>query len=298
MASSSGSTWNKEETLRLIDIWGDDRIQAQLEGAHRNRNVYMKIAREMSEAGYQRTLEQCRDKIKKLKGEYKKLKDKCGKTGEGRRNWDYFEAMDSILGHKPATHPQVVIDTMAEDTGPGPEEEDELSELTSLDAVNEVASVLNTASPPTSRAGTPAPSTSRAGTPAPSSRAGTPAPSTSRAGTPTSLEPASRKRKRSVKENIVGELLQKVIDAQNTSDLKMMELEEKRLKMEERQMEREAQLRREEREFQMQMVQLMMSQSCYSRPQTPLDRPPSASFSFGTSIPSYDYSNTHYPDDQ
>ena len=78
----------------------------------------------------------------------------------------------------------------------------------------------------------------------------------------------------------------------------MMELEEKRLKMEERQMEREAQLRREEREFQMQMVQLMMSQSCYSRPQTPLDRPPSASFSFGTSIPSYDYSNTHYPDDQ
>jgi len=54
----------------------------------------------------------------------------------------------------------------------------------------------------------------------------------------------------------------------------MMELEEKRLKMEERQMEREAQLRREEREFQMQMVQLMMSQSCYSRPQAPLDKPP------------------------
>jgi len=52
------------------------------------------------------------------------------------------------------------------------------------------------------------------------------------------------------------------------------------------------------REFQMQMVQLMTSQSCYSRPQTPLDRPPSASSSFGTSIPSYDYNNTHYPDDQ
>ena len=138
----------------------------------------------------------------------KKLKDKCGKTGEGKRNWDYFEVMDSILGDKPATHPQVVIDTMAEDTESGPEEEDELSDMTSLDAMNEVASVLNTVSPPTSRAGIPAPSTSHAGT-------------------PTSLEPASRKWKRSVKENIVGELLQKVIDAQNTSDLKMMELEEK-----------------------------------------------------------------------
>ena len=147
MASSKGSTWNKEETLRLIEIWGDNRIQAQLEWAHRNRNVYMKIAREMSEAGYQRTLEQCKDKIKKLKGEYKKLKDKCGKTGEGRRYWDYFEAMDSILGHKAATHPQVIIDTMAEDIEPGPEEEEEdgLSDMTSLDAMNEVASVMNTA---------------------------------------------------------------------------------------------------------------------------------------------------------
>ena len=214
MASgSSGGTWNKEETLSLIEIWGDDRIQAQLEGAHRNRNVYLKIARQMSEAGYQRTLEQCRDKIKKLKGEYREVKDKGGKTGEGRNNWEYFEAMDSILGHKPATHPPVVIDTMAEGTGPA-EEEEELST-----ASNEVAyGVLNVASPSTSRAGTPAPSVSRAVTPAPStSRAGTPAPSVSRAGTPapstSRAEPTSRKRKRNKAENVVGDLLQNVLDA-------------------------------------------------------------------------------------
>ena len=78
----------------------------------------------------------------------------------------------------------------------------------------------------------------------------------------------------------------------------MMELEEKRLKMEERQMEREAQLRREEREFQMRMVQLMMSQSHYSRPQMPLDTPPSAPFTFGVVPGYYDHSNTHYQDDQ
>ena len=85
MTSSSGSTynWNKEETLRLIEICGDNRIQAQLEGAHRNQNVYMKIAREMSEAGFQRTLEQCRDKIKKLKGEYKKTEGQVWKDRGG-----------------------------------------------------------------------------------------------------------------------------------------------------------------------------------------------------------------------
>jgi len=74
----------KEETLQLIEIWGDDRIQAQLEGTHRNKDVYTKIAREMSEAGFERTFQQCRDKLKKLKAEYIKLKDKQGRTREGR----------------------------------------------------------------------------------------------------------------------------------------------------------------------------------------------------------------------
>ena len=131
------------------------------------------------------------------------MKDKRGKTGEGRK---YFEVMDSILGHKPATHPPVVIDTMAEGTGPANAEEEE-EKLSNLTALNEVVSgVLNVASPSMSRAGTQVPSTSRAGTPAPSvSRAGTPAPSTSRA------EPTSRKRKRNKPENVVGDLLQKVL---------------------------------------------------------------------------------------
>ena len=65
----------------------------------------------MREAGYERTYQQCRDKIKKLKGEYKKEKDRHNKTGEERTTWDYFDAMDSILGHRPATRPPIVIDT-------------------------------------------------------------------------------------------------------------------------------------------------------------------------------------------
>jgi hypothetical protein len=107
------ATWSKEETLKLIEIWGDDRIQAQLEGVHRNQDVFNKIAREMGESGFDRTFQQCRDKLKKLKSEYRKLKDKQGKTGEGKRkDWDYFDAMDAILGTKPATQPPVIVDTL------------------------------------------------------------------------------------------------------------------------------------------------------------------------------------------
>jgi len=41
----------------------------------RNREVYAKITHELVDAGYTRSFEQCRDKMKKVRGEYKKIKD-------------------------------------------------------------------------------------------------------------------------------------------------------------------------------------------------------------------------------
>ena len=67
-------TWNKEETLKLIEIWGNDAIQAQLEGCKHNQDIYSKIAAEIKEAGHERTAQQCRDKIKSLRWITGKLK--------------------------------------------------------------------------------------------------------------------------------------------------------------------------------------------------------------------------------
>ena len=64
--------WTKPEVLKLISIWSDERIQSQLEGCRRNQDVYEKIASELSEAGFSRTYQQCCEKLKKLKSEYKK----------------------------------------------------------------------------------------------------------------------------------------------------------------------------------------------------------------------------------
>ena len=115
---ASSSTWSREKTCRLIEIWGeiwgDGWIQAQLHGSYRNQDVYTKIARELNDSGYERTFQQCRDKLKKL-GDYKKAKDHQGKMGEGRKDWDFFEFMNDILGNRPATQPSVIIDTLAED---------------------------------------------------------------------------------------------------------------------------------------------------------------------------------------
>ena len=62
-----------------MDFWGDDVIQCQLEGCKRNKDVYKKISRLMQEKGYIKTAVQCREKIKKLKGEYRKIKDQHNK---------------------------------------------------------------------------------------------------------------------------------------------------------------------------------------------------------------------------
>ena len=96
--SEMAGAWNKEETLKLIEIWGNDAIQAQLEGCKRNQDIYSKIAAEMTEAGHERTAQQCRNKIKKLKVDYWKTKDKRKKTGEGRYpEWDYINALASCV---------------------------------------------------------------------------------------------------------------------------------------------------------------------------------------------------------
>ena len=47
--------------------------------------MYDKIARGMLEAGYERSGVQCRDKLKKFKSEYKKVKDNNNETGKNER---------------------------------------------------------------------------------------------------------------------------------------------------------------------------------------------------------------------
>ena len=78
--------WPEHETLCLISIWGEDSIQAQIEGCTRNKEVYDRIAEQMREEGYSRTGVQCRDKVKKLKQDYRKIKDNNYESGRARRS--------------------------------------------------------------------------------------------------------------------------------------------------------------------------------------------------------------------
>ena len=51
----AAANWSDAEVLRLIELWGEDSIQQQLEGAKRTKHVYEKLARELQKTGSDKT---------------------------------------------------------------------------------------------------------------------------------------------------------------------------------------------------------------------------------------------------
>ena len=113
MASSGsrGSMWSDNEVRALIAIWGESDVQEELDGATRNKVVFQEIAKKLKEQGYNRDLEQCRNKIKNIKKEYRIVKDNNGETGRGRKTCKFYRELDAILGHRPASVPTSLLDT-------------------------------------------------------------------------------------------------------------------------------------------------------------------------------------------
>ena len=65
--------------------------------------MFEKISKLMHKAGYDRTGTQCREKIKKLKVDYRKVKDKNNQTGNNRKGTKFYYTMNKILGIKLTT---------------------------------------------------------------------------------------------------------------------------------------------------------------------------------------------------
>ncbi|KAK7128316.1 hypothetical protein R3I94_016776 [Phoxinus phoxinus] len=96
--------WSVEETNCLLAVWSSAEVQKKIEGASRTKPVFEQIQREMAAAGFNRTIEQINNKLKKLKKDYRDQKKELGRSGNGRprcRN-PHFEVLDSVLGDRPA----------------------------------------------------------------------------------------------------------------------------------------------------------------------------------------------------
>ena len=109
--TNRGTTWADKEVKALLTIWGDSKIQEELDGAVRNKVVFETIAKKLQEQGYERDWKQCRTKIKNLKIKYREIKDHNGETGRGRKTCKFYKELDRILGHRPASVPSSLLDT-------------------------------------------------------------------------------------------------------------------------------------------------------------------------------------------
>lgn len=69
-------SWTRNEVLKLIEIWGDGDIQAQLEGCKRNQDVYDLIAAELCEAALSVLISNVETRSRSLKVNTGKLRTK------------------------------------------------------------------------------------------------------------------------------------------------------------------------------------------------------------------------------
>ncbi|CAH2225161.1 Hypothetical predicted protein [Pelobates cultripes] len=102
MPANNSKIWSAQELSTFLTIIDNSVIQSELDGSVRNEKVYKDISQGMAAEGFQQTSVQCRAKLKKLKGQYKKIKDANSHSGNSQSTWRWYNAMDAIYGHRPA----------------------------------------------------------------------------------------------------------------------------------------------------------------------------------------------------
>ena len=65
--NAATGNWSDREVFLLIELWREEGIQEQLKGSKQNKHVYERLAVELTKTGSDKTADQCRAKIKKLK---------------------------------------------------------------------------------------------------------------------------------------------------------------------------------------------------------------------------------------
>lgn len=99
---NTDKSWADSEVQALLSIYSTEEIQRGFESSSRNVKIFASISLQLASFGFNRTAKQCRDKIKKLKQDYKKIKDHNNKSGSDRKTSKWYDLLDAILGHRPA----------------------------------------------------------------------------------------------------------------------------------------------------------------------------------------------------
>lgn len=70
---SSKQIWSDTETETLLSIWRSENIQDMLKGSAMNKQIYSHISEILAGQGFLRTPEQCQNRIKRLKANFRQF---------------------------------------------------------------------------------------------------------------------------------------------------------------------------------------------------------------------------------
>uniref|UniRef100_A0A8D2IR45 RING-type domain-containing protein n=1 Tax=Varanus komodoensis TaxID=61221 RepID=A0A8D2IR45_VARKO len=103
-----GVSWRHKETLDLLDIWGEQKIQDQLRSSHRNIDFFEYIAQEMAARGHRRTAVECRSKTKVMRLEYKRVIGHNSRPGSNKVTCPFYKQLHRILRGDASVKPKRV----------------------------------------------------------------------------------------------------------------------------------------------------------------------------------------------
>lgn len=94
--------WTYDETSTFLDICLEKQIIKMMdEKKYRNDEIFKSVKEEMCARGYNREVGQLIIKFRKLKEQYKKMKDKNNKSGAARTFFAFGEKMGMLLENRP-----------------------------------------------------------------------------------------------------------------------------------------------------------------------------------------------------
>lgn len=88
----------------MLTLWANPAVQEELLLNVRNNDVYARLSAELASLGFNKAPKKCREKVKKLKQEYKRIKNVQHRgDSNSTRTSVWFLIMDDVLSSQAAT---------------------------------------------------------------------------------------------------------------------------------------------------------------------------------------------------
>uniref|UniRef100_A0A8C2A6N9 Zgc:113263 n=1 Tax=Cyprinus carpio TaxID=7962 RepID=A0A8C2A6N9_CYPCA len=89
--------WSDAETVILLQLWGNEQVQQNLQRCPHNGHIYSEISEKLNAHGYLRSAEQCHTRIKRLKISYRQCRDSMSSPEAERVEFKFYDLMEDIF---------------------------------------------------------------------------------------------------------------------------------------------------------------------------------------------------------